>query len=306
MRRGCGALALFALLSACAQMPITEQPEPIAEAAAPSPSQWQADVMAIAGEQDNAGRREAIKARLDTVGIQWQASAFATPNGPGENVLAHVSGGEHAPLLLLGAHSDRVEAGRGATDNASGSAVVLALAQRLRQRPLDNHRVAVAFWDLEERGLLGAQAYIADGGEKPALYVNFDVFGWGDTLWMMSPEPSHPLAESSSQAAAAAGLGLSVGTRYPPSDHLAFLQAQWPAVSYSLVGGEEIPLILSIFAGEKPVATPKVMSVIHSERDVVQEIDADAANRGVDAVEAALRSWDALQGSVARSGGNPP
>lgn len=107
-----------------------------------------------------------------------------------------MAGGPESPLLLLGAHADRVDVGEGAVDNASGVAAVLALAERFRERPLQGHRVAVAFWDLEERGLLGARDYVANGGEQPALYVNFDVFGWGDTLWVMAPELSDPLVDA--------------------------------------------------------------------------------------------------------------
>ena len=156
--------------------------------------------------------------------------------------------------------------------------------------------MAVAFWDLEERGLLGAGAYVGNGGERPALYVNFDVFGWGDTIWMMAPDARHPLAVATPRAAAAAGLQASVGERYPPTDHLAFLRAGWPAVSYSLVGHDEVAAILEVFSGRTPAAMPKVMQVIHTGRDTLAEVDAAAAEKAIDAIEAALREWDASAG----------
>jgi aminopeptidase S len=81
------------------------------------------------------------------------------------------------------------DAGRDAADNAYGSAAVLALAERFKRKPLMHHRVKIAFWDLEERGLLGATAYVEQNSEKPALYINFDAFGWGNTL-LMSPDIS--------------------------------------------------------------------------------------------------------------------
>ena len=77
------------------------------------------------------------------------------------------------------------------------------------------------------------------------------------------------------------------------TDHLAFLKAEWPAVSYSLVGADEIPSILAVFEGRKPDAMPKVMRVIHSPEDTADHVDADAAAKGIDAVEAAIRAWDA-------------
>ncbi len=297
----CLALAVsLALLGACAQSS-KDDASTQTETTAPAPTsdaakRWLADVDAIAAATDNAGRRKVIGERLESLGLAWHGAAFESEHGPGENLIAEVSGNTDAPLLLLGAHSDRVGEGTGATDNASGSAVVLALAERFQQHPLQNHRLGVAFWDLEERGLLGAHAFVAKGGPAPAQYVNFDVFGWGDTVWMMTPDPAHPLVAASETATTDAGLRLTAGEQYPPTDHRAFLEAGWPAVSYSLVGQDEISAILAAYAGTQPDTTPKVMHVIHSERDTVAQIDPNAAVRGIDAIETALRQWDATGG----------
>lgn len=254
---------------------------------------WYRDVAGVAAATDNAGRRDYLRTRLQSMGLTVEAKPFESNGVVGENLFANVGGPADAPLLLLGAHSDRVEAGDGATDNGSGSAVILALAERLRARPLAHHRVKVALWDLEERGLLGSRAYVAAGDEKPALYVNFDVFGWGDSLWLMSLNRDLLLRAESEAAARAHGLAITSGEQYPPTDHLPFQKAGWPAISYSLVGRDEIPNILTVFSGGKPAQMPKVMSVIHTVKDTLQQLDETAAGRGVDAVEAALRAWDA-------------
>ncbi len=290
------ALAGALFLTACASSaPVATPPEAATVSAQPSPAQaWMNDVSAIAAAQDNAGRRAAIESALAASGIQARQAPFAFEKHKGTNLLADIGGPADAPLLLIGAHSDKVKEGDGATDNASGSAVALALAQRLKQRPLQHHRVTVAFWDLEELGLIGARAYIADGGAKPAMYVNFDVFGWGDALWMMTQDESHALVSASRDATQAAGIALSAGDKYPPTDHLAFQKAGWPAVSYSLVGKNEIPSILKAFSHQKAEPPAKVMQVIHSDDDTLAQIDADEAARGVAAVEDALRRWDAV------------
>ena len=287
-------LACTLALPACAR-PVSEAPAPASTEA----KAWLADVTAIADADASAGRRTAIQARLDQLGIRWRNSAFEIDGQTGTNILADVVGDDAAPMLLLGAHSDQVSKGEGATDNASGSATVLALAQRLKARPLAHHRVAIAFWDLEEKGLLGSKAYIAKGGTKPELYVNFDVFAWGDTVWMMTPDADGNLTTASRDAAGANGLKLSAGEHYPPTDHLSFLKSGWPAVSYSLVGGDEISAILDAYAGKKPNAMPKVMKIIHTDGDTLAQIDANAAAQGVDAVEAALRRWDAQSAPAA-------
>ncbi len=289
--RRLGVFAMFvALVSACATTPALL---PAKNPPGAAHSAWYADVRSMADAQDNAGRRAHLRRRLEGAGVATSVKPFVSGSLQGENLIAEVAGATAAPLLLIGAHSDRVDAGRGATDNASGSATVLALAERFKRQPLAHHRVKIAFWDLEERGLLGAAAYVHEQNETPALYINFDVFGWGDSLWMMSREAEHPLVVASRSAAQAQGLAISAGDRYPPSDHLAFLKAQWPAVSYSLVGADEIADILTVFEGKKPKRMPKVMAVIHSDRDTIEQVDDAAAARGIDAVEAAIRAWDA-------------
>src|SRR5687768_17440706 len=281
------AIASLVLLAGCATHDPSRVTTPTARPG------WLDDVGTIATAADNDGRKAVVQQRLDALGITWRTERFESKGKRGENILADLGGPADAPLLLIGAHYDRVQVGHGATDNASGSATVLALAERLKRVPLKRHRVAIALWDLEELGLLGSAAHVANGGPKPALYVNFDVFGWGDALWMMAPETGHPLVVASADAARAAGLTFTAGDRYPPTDHLPFLKAGWPAVSYSLVGASEVDGILEVFAGKTPATMPKVMEVIHHERDTMAEIDAVAVGRGVDAVEQALRQWDA-------------
>lgn len=281
---------LIPMLTACASISATQPASPGPHLAH---SQWYVDVAGMAQAEDNAGRRAYLQTRLQGLGLTATKQAFVAGAREGENLLIDLGGPAGAPLLLIGAHSDRVDTGRGATDNASGSAAAMALAERLQRKPLTHHRVKVAFWDLEEHGLLGATAYVDRNSEKPALYINFDVFGWGDSLWMMTPDPAHPLVAASRSAAQAQGLAISAGKEYPPSDHLAFLKADWPAVSYSLVGADEIPDILAMFAGKPPASPPKVMKVIHSPNDTIDQVDESAAAKGIDAVEAAIRAWDA-------------
>ncbi|CAN7351220.1 M28 family metallopeptidase [Pseudoxanthomonas sp. LjRoot143] len=254
---------------------------------------WHQQVEAISAGKGTVARGDAIGARLDTLGIAWKREAFVRGDQAGENLVADLGGPDNAPLLLIGAHYDKVAVGHGATDNASGVAAVLELAQALKAKPLQHHRVQVVFWDLEEKGLLGAHAWVETAGrEQPALYVNFDVFGWGDTLWMMAPDSGTPLVATLREASAKEKLGFSPGDKYPPTDHLAFLKAGWPAVSFSLVGGDEIDPILAVFGGGKPAQVPKVMQVIHSERDTTAELDASRVDDALRVVEQGLRTWD--------------
>jgi aminopeptidase S len=255
---------------------------------------WHTQVGDVSAHADTTARGDAISRRLDALGIAWKREAFEQDGQSGHNLVADLGGPDGAPLLLIGAHYDQVDVGHGATDNASGVAAVLELAQALKAKPLAGHRVQVAFWDLEEKGLLGSRAWVATPGrEKPALYVNFDVFGWGDTLWMMAPDAGTPLVAALRAASQHEKLGFQPGDKYPPTDHLAFLKAGWPAVSFSLVGGDEIDPILAVFGGAKPDRMPKVMQVIHSPRDTTAELDRARVDDALRVVEAGLRAWDA-------------
>ena len=269
-----------------------------ADAANATGEAWKQQVGAISAGDDTNARAAAITGQLDTLGIPWRSETFTLDGKTGNNLIADLGGKADAPLLLIGAHYDRVQTGRGATDNASGSATVLALAEALHAKPLQNHRVQLAFWDLEEAGLLGSKAWVATAGrEKPALYVNFDVFGWGDTLWMMTPTADEPLATLLSAQSKTAGLNFSAGDKYPPTDHLAFLKAGWPAVSFSLVEGDDIDLILQVYSGQKPASMPKVAQVIHSARDTMEEVDASGVPLALQVLESSLRQWDVQQPS---------
>jgi aminopeptidase S len=281
------ACAAALLLAACAS---TRPPAP------ELPARWLQQIVAISEGDNSPERGAAIAQRLRAMGLPFEEQPFRSGEHAGRNLIADAGGPPEAPLLLIGAHYDKVAVGRGATDNAAGVAAVLELAAAFRTRPLKSHRVQVAFWDLEERGLLGAQAWIAAPGQKqPALYVNFDVFAWGDTLWMMTPTSAGPLVSQITAAASANQLALRTGASYPPTDHRAFLQAGWAAVSFSLLGADEIDPTLEVYAGRTPAVLPKVAQVIHSARDTIEEVDATHVPVALRTIEAALRAWDAQQ-----------
>src|SRR5687768_12913891 len=120
---------------------------------------WENQVRQISQGKDSPARGAAIGARLDAMKIAWRKEAFTQDDHTGANLIADLGGRADAPLLLIGAHYDKVAQGHGATDNASGVSTVLELAAALKARPLANHRVQIVFWDLEEQGLLGSRAW---------------------------------------------------------------------------------------------------------------------------------------------------
>jgi carboxypeptidase Q len=64
---------------------------------------------------------------------------------------------------MMGAHIDSWHGGTGATDNATGVAVMMEAARILKTIGITPRRtIRIALWGGEEEGLLGSQAYVRD------------------------------------------------------------------------------------------------------------------------------------------------
>lgn len=203
---------------------------------------------------------ESVRGRLSP---ELQAAAY-------ENVEAAVAGADPgAPVVVLGAHYDTVEGSPGADDNASGVAVLLAVAAALAERRAGGWRPArgvrlVAF-TLEELGLLGSVTYVrglAAEGLRVAGALVVESVGFtgeaqrspafirlperADFLALVANEASRPLLDRVLAAARRAAPTLRTvppdpyfvapGDAHGPfvhmrrSDHAAFWDAGWPAV----------------------------------------------------------------------------
>ena len=296
LRRAAGACALAAAAAACAR----GQPAP---AAADPAERIRGQVEAIAAGDSIGARRAAIVARLRAIGLEPSLVPFDPPAGGrasrrGENVVAEIaSRGASAGTILLSAHYDRVERGRGVIDNAAGAAVVLELAEALRRRPLERHAVKIALFDLEEAGLLGSRAMAADSMRTPlpAVVLNFDIFGYGSAVWIGAADSAGaPVPRAIADAGRRAGLEVVVDSLYPPSDHLSFRRTSARSYAVSLVDRRDIDLLLTAFRTRaNPSEMPKVMGIIHGDGDTMDKLDAAAVARGVRAVEEAIRAIDA-------------
>ena len=105
------------------------------------------------------------------------------------NVLGIIPGERTDEYVIVGAHFDHLGTDatladdsiyNGADDNASGVSAVLQIARAFQasgQKPLRN--VIIAFWDGEEKGLLGSRHFVqsCDFIGKVKGYLNFDMIG---------------------------------------------------------------------------------------------------------------------------------
>jgi aminopeptidase S len=254
---------------------------------------FRSQAIAISAGVNNAGRRAAITKRLDELGIKYRFEQFKRGELRGTNIVAELKP-NGKKVLMLGAHYDRVEEGSGAVDNASGSTAVLELLAAFSATSLKNHSVSAVFFDLEEEGLVGSVNYTRTLTKQdlPALFINFDVFGYGDTLWVWARDPKTGAAATIADVAASKKFPMQVGPAYPPSDHLSFVRLGVESLSFSLIDGSEIPGILSIFRGGRPETPPRVMTIIHTPNDTVDKIDFRAVSRGIQMVEQVVRAID--------------
>ncbi len=105
---------------------------------------------------------------------------------PSRNVIADKPGtADEGRTVIIGAHYDTVADTEGASDNGSGVATVLTLAEQVAERdyPFD---VRIILFGSEEIGLFGSQHYVANMSaeeiEDTVAMLNFDAFGSGTTL----------------------------------------------------------------------------------------------------------------------------
>jgi len=274
---------------------------PAADAAAqPHADRILATLTAIADGEDSGGRRDAIVTALRAIGVEFELQEFVDrQKRAGTNIVAHLPG--PGARLLVGAHYDRVAAGKGVVDNGGACAALVDLLRILKASPLERHAVDVVFFDLEERGLSGSRAYFERKAEPPERAINLDVFAYGDSLFVTGSDPEGPLLRVVRDAGRATGLPVRDAPvdRYPASDHQAMIAAKIDTLGIALVDERDIDVVLS--SGTRRAGTPaapaRVLTIIHSPRDTMDEARPDDIARGVSALERLLRILDRESGT---------
>ena len=265
---GAALAALLLLAAACSS---DDEPEVLGKAV--DAPMYRAVVTALAADEmagrDNltAGSALAQEFLID------QLSEFAKPlvegaTGPdafrrafsdGTNILAMIPGTDRADeFVVLGAHYDHIGSScpsdtagddvcNGAGDNATGVATVLEVGRALADSDVPPSRsVILAFWDAEEDGLLGAEAYVADPDvplDHTIAYLNWDIQGVNlapsvaDVTMMVGAETGGPDLLKAAKAATSAStlqtLPLSLRFGQGRSDHAVFAAAGVPTVFFT-------------------------------------------------------------------------
>jgi hypothetical protein len=99
--------------------------------------------------------------------------AIVKPNTDDYNVIAESKGGDKNHVLVVDAHLDAIY-GAGMLDNASGSAAILDIAQKMKNvNPLN--KVRFIWFGGEELGLLGSEYYINNLTKTEASHIGYDL-----------------------------------------------------------------------------------------------------------------------------------
>jgi Zn-dependent M28 family amino/carboxypeptidase len=208
----------------------------------------------LVGTEGSAKARRYLLRRLDDLGIATDSQSFsAGRSATGVNLIARIAGtSPGGGAIVLSAHYDHlgVRDGvifNGADDNASGIAGLLAIAETLVHSPLQ-HDVILAFFDAEERGLLGAKAWVdalSDPTESVTLNLNLDMVSRSErVLWVVGGHQNPDLLGMVRTVEPAGGMELRFGHDSPEwtgsdnwvqaSDHGPFYQAGVPFLYFGV------------------------------------------------------------------------
>ncbi|HEX9614157.1 MAG TPA: M20/M25/M40 family metallo-hydrolase, partial [Bacteroidota bacterium] len=129
------------------------------------------------------------------------------------NIIAEIPGTElKDEVVMIGAHFDSWQAGTGATDNATGSAVCMEAMRILQKVGLKPRRtIRIGLWAAEEQGLHGSKEYVKEFlGERTSealetrpAYDNFQVYFNNDNgsgkvrgIYLQGNEAARPIFRS--------------------------------------------------------------------------------------------------------------
>ncbi|MSQ02197.1 MAG: M28 family peptidase [Myxococcales bacterium] len=187
------------------------------------------------------------------------------------NLVVSAPGAGHEGVWLV-AHSDTVPGAPGAADDGLGLGVLVETARALGPHP----RLHLLVTDGEERGLLGAEAFLA-GADAPApqLLINVEARGTAGPAYMFQTAgASRPLLDAwqaSGCAAQATSLARVVYEQMPnDTDFTRFRQAGWWGYDFALLHGA---------------------ARYHTADDTPENLDARSVQQVGDCVLGLARAW---------------
>jgi len=182
--------------------------------------------------------KEAVRAYLEAELTLYDVASSRHNYGTGTNLVATLSATTTTTAtVIVGAHYDSIASSPAAGDDGTGTAFVLAAARYFAVQPTRSWNYQFVFFDEEEIGLVGSQAYAekirSEQQDIRAVHI-FDLISWDEDgdgaveLWSPTPELQLVYEE------AGARLGIPVQpVDFGSSDHASFLGINVPTVGVS-------------------------------------------------------------------------
>ena len=198
---------------------------------------------------ENAAVRDYIVRTLRELGLDPQIQQASVANRLGirtavENIVCRLKGSSQEKAVLFVAHYDSVPTGPGASDDGAAVAAFLESARALKTGPQLKRDIIFLFTDGEERGLLGATAFVAEHPwvHDAGVVLNFEARGIGgpsimfetsnENGWLISnfgQAASHPVANS---------LSYEIYKRLPNNtDFTVFRKAGYSGLNFAYIDG---------------------------------------------------------------------
>ena len=144
----------------------------------------------VAGTAEEAKMAQYIVLEFERLGYVSELRPFSvTVKGKvinSANVMA-VKPGASPQEIIVGAHYDSVNVGKGADDNATGVAVILEVAERIRDQETP-YTIRFILFGAEEVGLQGSQYYVSqmtkEQIQNTAAMINLDSLTAGDIAYV--------------------------------------------------------------------------------------------------------------------------
>jgi aminopeptidase YwaD len=246
---------------------------------------------------DQAARRHALLLLLREIDAPFALSRERLGRHRPENITVRFQE-QVGPRLVLGAHYDSVPGSTGANDNGAGVVVLLTWLRLALTHP-PNNPLDVVFFDLEELGQLGSQAYLDRvGAENVLAMINLDICGVGDTILVA---PRHhvergPLQQPLQNVASAGAYPYEVVDLLPPGDDLTFERADIPNISVCILPWQDREAVQntaqSIRQGRWPRDLPTIWETMHNGRlDSIQSIEEQAMQQIFTWLEETLKQF---------------
>ena len=181
-------------------------------------------------------KKNAKKARILLKQDQWE--------GKSRNVVLELPG-QRDEFIVLSAHYDSTSLSQGAYDNMSGSVGILGIAEYFSKHP-HSYGLKFVWCGSEERGLLGAKAYVADHKDalsKCVLNVNLDMIGCIMGKFIACCTSEEKLCHYVEYFGSEYGMSVGVKQDVYSSDSTPFADAGVPAMSFARIAPQNTATI---------------------------------------------------------------